>query len=99
MSALPILPEPDARRLPDYLPARMVNEFIYCPRLFFYEWVEGVFRENADTVEGKAQHRRVDAKAAKLHAVGGPQIQSKVRFDGMTVLVVHRGHDTVGALQ
>jgi len=22
-------------RLPDYLPARMVNEFVYCPRLFF----------------------------------------------------------------
>ena len=23
--------------LPDYLPARMVNEFVYCPRLFYYE--------------------------------------------------------------
>jgi CRISPR-associated protein Cas1 len=46
--------------LPDYLPARMVNEFVYCPRLFFYEWVEGVFRESADTIEGQAQHRRVD---------------------------------------
>src|SRR5216684_2748087 len=66
MGALPILPEPDARRLPDYLPARMVNEFVYCPRLFFYEWVEGVFRESADTVEGKAQHARVDAKSTKL---------------------------------
>jgi CRISPR-associated protein Cas1 len=38
----------------------MVNEFVYCPRLFFYEWVEGVFRESADTVEGLAQHKRVD---------------------------------------
>jgi CRISPR-associated protein Cas1 len=66
MGALPILPEPDSRRLPDYLPARMVNEFIYCPRLFFYEWVEGVFRESADTVEGKAQHARVDSKSTKL---------------------------------
>ena len=66
MSALPILPEPDVRRLPDYLPARMVNEFIYCPRLFFYEWVEGVFRASADTMEGKAQHARVDAKSTKL---------------------------------
>jgi CRISPR-associated protein Cas1 len=36
MGALPILI--DAKReLPDYLPARMVNEFAYCPRLFFYE--------------------------------------------------------------
>lgn len=52
---------PNGRReLPDYLPARMVNEFVYCPRLFFYEWVEGVFRESADTLEGSAQHARVD---------------------------------------
>lgn len=53
-------------RLPDYLPARMVNEFVYCPRLFFYEWVEGLFRESVDTVEGKIQHERVDAKINKL---------------------------------
>jgi CRISPR-associated protein Cas1 len=56
--------EPDEeRRLPDYLPARMLNEFVYCPRLFFYEWVEGLFAESADTVEGKLQHGRVDARA------------------------------------
>ena len=42
MGALPI-PIEAKRELPDYLPARMVNEFAYCPRLFFYEWVEGVF--------------------------------------------------------
>ena len=54
------------RDLPDYLPARMVNEFVYCPRLFFYEWVDGVFRESVDTVEGKFQHQRVDAKATEL---------------------------------
>ena len=51
---------------PDYLPARMVNEFVYCPRLYFYKWVEGVFRESADTVEGSAQHKRVDARPAAL---------------------------------
>ena len=56
-------PEREQRKLPDYLPARMVNEFSYCPRLFFYEWVEGVFHESADTVEGSAQHKRVTAKA------------------------------------
>ncbi|HEY3840019.1 MAG TPA: CRISPR-associated endonuclease Cas1 [Bryobacteraceae bacterium] len=74
MSALPIpiLPEPKRTPLsardpaPDYLPARMVNEFVYCPRLFFYEWVEGVFRESADTLEGSAQHKRVDARPSEL---------------------------------
>src|SRR5664280_470996 len=59
MGALPIQIE-SKRELPDYLPARMVNEFVYCPRLFFYEWVEGLFQESADTVEGKLQHKRVD---------------------------------------
>src|SRR5215831_17769004 len=66
MSALPLPAESNARELPDYLPARMVNEFVYCPRLFFYEWVDGIFRESVDTVEGKIQHQRVDAKAAEL---------------------------------
>jgi CRISPR-associated protein Cas1 len=59
-----VFPAQPARELPDYMPARMVNEFVYCPRLFFYEWVEGIFRESADTVEGKIQHKRVD-KAGK----------------------------------
>lgn len=54
--------------LPDYLPARMVNEFVYCPRLFFYEWVDGLFRDSADTVEGRYQHQRVDARTTALPA-------------------------------
>ncbi len=54
------------RELPDYLPARMVNEYVYCPRLFYYEWVEGLFRESADTVEGKFQHGRVDRGSGAL---------------------------------
>jgi CRISPR-associated protein Cas1 len=48
----------------------MVNEFVYCPRLFFYEWVEGVFRESADTLEGSAQHKRVDARPSELPEAG-----------------------------
>jgi CRISPR-associated protein Cas1 len=50
------------------MPARMVNEFVYCPRLFFYEWVEGLFQESADTVEGKLQHKRVDKGGKPLPA-------------------------------
>ena len=48
------------------LPARMVNEYVYCPRLFFYEHVEGVFAHNKDTVEGAIRHSRVDAKSDEL---------------------------------
>lgn len=39
----------------------MLNEFVYCPRLFYYEFVESVFVESADTVRGKTLHRRVDS--------------------------------------
>src|SRR5579871_2058061 len=69
MGALP-QSQVEERRLPDYLPARMVNEFSYCPRLFFYEWVEGLFAESVDTVEGAAQHRRVDEKSTPLPEPG-----------------------------
>jgi CRISPR-associated endonuclease Cas1/CRISPR-associated protein Cas4 len=38
----------------------MVNEFQYCPRLAYLEWVQGEWAESADTVEGRGVHRRVD---------------------------------------
>lgn len=42
------------------LPARMVNEYEYCPRLAYLEWVQGEWAGNADTVEGSRYHRRVN---------------------------------------
>jgi CRISP-associated protein Cas1 len=60
LPAVPLPSSPAPAELPDYLPVRMVNEYVYCPRLFFYMWVENVFRESSDTVEGSAQHARVD---------------------------------------
>lgn len=45
---------------PEPLRARMLNEFVYCPRLFYYEQVEGVFVSNADTERGSAIHEKVD---------------------------------------
>ena len=68
MATLPLALPPQTDPLPEYLPARMVNEFVYCPRLFFYEWVEGVFQESADTIEGNTQHRRVDKEGGALPA-------------------------------
>src|SRR5271155_4118630 len=76
MAASPLSSPGDSPRcLPDYLPARMVNEFVYCPRLFFYEWVDGVFRESVDTVEGKFQHKRVDAPRARGKAAELPKAE------------------------
>ena len=56
---------PDAQ-LPDLVPARMVNEYAYCPRLAYLEWVQGEFADSVDTVEGRFQHRRVDHPAGRL---------------------------------
>lgn len=51
----------------DEIPARMLNEYVYCPRLFYYEFVEGVFVHNADTRRGLSTHSRVDrAKPGSL---------------------------------
>jgi len=45
---------------PPLIPARMLNEFVYCPRLAVLEWVDGEWAESADTVEGAVRHQRVD---------------------------------------
>ncbi len=57
--------------IPDLLPARMLNEFVYCPRLFFYEWVEGVFAPSVDTVEGAQRHEKLGKKADALPDADG----------------------------
>ena len=67
---------------PDYLPARMLNEFVYCPRLFYYEWVEGVFVHNRETVEGSLRHQKLDGKddalaPAEEAAASGETIHSR----------------------
>ena len=53
------------------IPARMLNEFVYCQRLFYYEFVEGVFVESADTLRGGAIHQRVDSGSGALPAARG----------------------------
>ncbi|MBU1197282.1 CRISPR-associated endonuclease Cas1 [Candidatus Micrarchaeota archaeon] len=44
----------------------MLNEFVYCPRLFYLEWVEGEFEESADTLEGAFRHRKVDVEKGTM---------------------------------
>jgi CRISPR-associated protein Cas1 len=63
-------PQMDRAPPPDYLPARMLNEFVYCPRLFFYEWVEGVFAQSADTVEGALRHEKLERREDALPPAG-----------------------------
>src|SRR5690606_37927247 len=48
-------------RPPDGLiPVRMLNEFTYCPRLGYLEFVQGEWAENIETMQGTFGHRHVD---------------------------------------
>ncbi|HVA27249.1 MAG TPA: Dna2/Cas4 domain-containing protein, partial [Candidatus Baltobacteraceae bacterium] len=51
---------------PELLPARMINEYVYCPRLFWLEYVEREFAHSFDTVDGERVHRRVDQPRGEL---------------------------------
>lgn len=109
MGALPVSPQagPEGRTrrtlerdLPDYLPARMVNEFVYCPRLFFYEWVEGVFRESVDTVEGQFEHKRVDAPGArgKGSELAKPEEIGEERIESRSVTLSSEAHKVIAKI-
>jgi len=56
------------------MPVRRLHNFVYCPRLFYYQWVENIFQENADTITGSHMHRNVDTPSRvddeKLKALG-----------------------------
>ena len=61
---------PRAGTIPDLVPVRMLNEFTYCPRLAYLEWVQGEWAENVETLEGSHVHRRVDKQPGpktKIH--------------------------------
>jgi CRISPR-associated endonuclease Cas1/CRISPR-associated protein Cas4 len=62
------LAAPPATAETPLLPARMINEYVYCPRLAFLEWVDGEWADSGDTEEGRRAHVRVDSGGGKLPA-------------------------------
>lgn len=72
---------PDIAGLPETVPARMVNEYVYCPRLFHLEWVQGQFATSDDVEEGLHVHRVVDEPGGDLPEPGDPDPE---RFAGRT---------------
>jgi hypothetical protein len=51
--------------VPELVPARMLNESVYCPRVFYLEWVDGLWEENADTARGGLTHSPIDHKKGR----------------------------------
>lgn len=62
------LPAPPVRGEEPLIPVRMLNEWIYCPRLAFLEWVEGEWADSGDTAEGRRVHARVDRAGGDFSA-------------------------------
>ncbi len=62
------LPPPPVTGDTPLVPARMINEWVYCPRLAYLEWVEGEWGDSADTAEGRRAHARVDEGGGHLPA-------------------------------
>ena len=48
------------------IPVRRLNDYVYCPRRAYMEWVQGEMAVNADVVDGLHQHRRVDKPSGPL---------------------------------
>jgi len=52
------------------VPLRGLNEFVYCPRLFHLMYVQELFSESIDTLEGRIAHRK---RLNKTKAVSAPE--------------------------
>jgi CRISP-associated protein Cas1 len=80
-----------SERLQPMLPVRRLHNFIYCPRLFYYQWVENLFQENADTVEGSRIHEKVDSPSrmepGELDLPEGKKIRS-LRMESETLGII-----------
>ena len=77
----------------ELLPARMVNQYVFCPRYFYLAWVQKHVVDNDNTVEGNLTHRVVDqqsgnprdspnTRATSVEAVS-PQLGIVARIDAV----------------
>jgi len=78
---------------PEQIPARMVNEYTYCPRLFYLEYVQQEWQHNTDTLEGRFVHRRVDREQGNLPAAA--DLNDQIKLHSRSVLI---GSDRLGAI-
>ena len=74
---------------PELVPARMLNEYAYCPRLAYLEWVQGEFADSVDTIEGRFQHRRVDRPSGKLPILPDDGAPGSAEEDGAALETIH----------
>ena len=76
--------DPPSTEIP-LLPVRMVNEWVYCPRLAYLEWVDGEWADTGDTEDGRRTHARVDVAAGRLPPPGEDQAEDTRPFQTRSV--------------
>jgi CRISPR-associated protein Cas1 len=91
MTIEPIETNQDKQEGVEQIPARMINEFAYCPRLFYLEHVQGEWAHNADTLDGRFVHRRVDEERGRVPEPG--KVVEMPRLHARSVLL---GSDVLG---
>ncbi len=79
------LPFPELSGDQPLMPVRMVNEYQYCPRLAYLEWVQGEWADSADTVDGRHKHRRVDRPDGKLPAAADLEEDDQLHARSVTL--------------
>ena len=67
------------------IPVRMVNEWVYCPRLAYLEWVDGEWADTGDTEDGRRTHARVDVASGRLPPPGEDQAEDARPFQTRSV--------------
>ena len=73
---------------PPHMPVRRLHNYVYCPRLFYLQWVENIFVENEDTVAGSSLHHRVDTPSRTK--------ENCLLQNGGTLRSVHLSSDILG---
>jgi CRISPR-associated protein Cas1 len=71
----------------------MLNEFTYCPRLYYLEHIQQEWAHSLDTIEGRFVHRRVDEESGKFPSP--ENLSDQVKLHSRSVLM---GSDTLGAV-
>jgi len=79
------LPAPPANGEAPLVPVRMVNEYVYCPRLAFLEWVDGEWSDSGDTEEGRRAHARIDAGSGRMPEPD--DVEAKPDFTARSVML------------
>ncbi len=73
-----------------FISARMLNEFVYCPRLFYLEYVEGQFTENVDTLTGRFVHRNVEGQTPEFVLTEGKEKLRSVYLSAPHLKIIAR---------